>query len=229
MADTTGNIVYTSDPFVALQNQHADIRREAEHNVGILRQEVAKEFNSLDGAVRDSSYKTYAAIDGSADRIVNQTDRLFLHTYDMINNLGKDASTHQGAVSAGLLSLQSEIRNGADRASQASEIAMLKNTIELQKGNALLAEKITAEGDKTRELINGLKVSDLERIILERSNEIHSERHHAWYNRGLFDNSQYGGLVSQINNLNSQMAETRQGVTNFGTMAGVGLSSNTVR
>lgn len=240
MADNTGNVMYTSDPFLALQLQHSDIRysiaeksgdikQDLEHNFATTQRDMANYANHLNTAVLENSYKTAMAVDQRIDSLVNQNDRLFLHQDDQLTNIAKDVARQNGELTTAIVALSAEVRANADKSAQLSEIATLKNTIEMQKGNQYLAERIGSEGEKTRELVNSLKVSDLERLLLERSNELHTERHHLWHTRGLFDNSQYNGIVSQINAMNSQLAETRQGITNFGTMAAVGQSANTVR
>jgi hypothetical protein len=72
-------------------------------------------------------------------------------------------------------------------------------------------------------------------MLIERNTDLNHCRHDYWGARdGLF-NTQFAALSSQLNSqvnaLNSQLAETRQGMVNFGTMAGVGQSStnNNVR
>lgn len=102
---------------------------------------------------------------------------------------------------------------------------------ELAAGHAQLERATVADGGETRRLINELKVQDLNRALIERNTELVSERDRGYFWQGQFGNAQFAQLTSQVNALNSQMTETRQGMVNFGTMAGVGQSStsNNVR
>ena len=97
------------------------------------------------------------------------------------------------------------------------------------------SKQIAYENEKTRDLINSLKNDELNRLLIERNTDLQGCRSDYWGVRdGLFNN-QFAALSSQVNSqlnaLNSQIAETRQGMVNFGTMAGVGQSStsNAVR
>jgi len=102
-------------------------------------------------------------------------------------------------------------------------------------GQSILSKEIFHDGQKTRDLINDLKYHDLNRGMIERNAELiacESDRRH-W--RHYADQSQFQGqwaqLQSQIQAFQSQLQETRQGMVNFGTMAGVGQTStsNNVR
>jgi len=62
-------------------------------------------------------------------------------------------------------------------------------------------------------------------MLIERNSDVNFYRAEADRFEGLYGNGQYAALASQINALNSNLSETRQGLYNFGTMAGVGQSS----
>ena len=89
-----------------------------------------------------------------------------------------------------------------------------------------LSKQVAYENEKTRDLINDLKNSDLNRHLIERNSDINYYRNDCNRWEGLYGNNQFAQLSSQVNALQSNLAETRQGLYNFGTMAGVGQSSN---
>ena len=74
--------------------------------------------------------------------------------------------------------------------------------------------------------MNELNSNDLNRMLIERNAEIVEERHAARHWRGNFDQSQFAALNNQLQTFGSQLQETRQGMVNFGTMAGVGQTSS---
>jgi hypothetical protein len=90
---------------------------------------------------------------------------------------------------------------------------------------------VKEDGDVTRALINDLKYNDLNRALVERNAELVEERHYGRHWRHFADQGQWQSLNSQLQAFQSQLQETRQGMVNFGTMAGVGQTStsNNVR
>jgi hypothetical protein len=98
-----------------------------------------------------------------------------------------------------------------------------------------LSKQVAYENEKTRDLINSLKNDELNRILIERNTDLTHCRHDYWGARDGLLNAQFAALSSQVNSqtnaLNSQLAETRQGMVNFGTMRQVGQdsTSNAVR
>lgn len=199
-----------------LAQQHSDIRREAvEHTNEIVRETLK------------SGYATNNAIETSRSDLSKQVDAIDDTLTDKFFTIARDTQDVRAQVSG----LGYQIRDGFVAAAKDAEINALKTQIEMAKQSTYLSDKIDGQADKTRELINELKNADLNRMLVERNAEIVEERHHARHWRGNFDNAQYASLVSQLNAMNSQLSETRQGINNFGTMAGVGLSStnNNVR
>lgn len=199
-----------------LADQHSTIRRE-----------VAKEASDLESAVRDSSYRTLAATDAVGDRLISQLDKQYHRSEARDYDAGRDLSDLRAQVVA----VTQQIAASADRAAKDSEISVLKNTLEMAKGNALILDKISTDGNETRRLINELKYGDLNRALIERNAELVEERHYARHWRHGFDQSQFAAITSQLQAFQSQLQETRQGMVNFGTMAGVGQTStsNNVR
>lgn len=202
----------------------SDIRREAvEHSAqirsdvafesGRTREVVATKTDELNDAIKSSSWTVSDRVQDEADRITGKATDFFI--------------AQQAADAAGKIELakiaSTQTAGFADLANRISAYAEI---------NALKTQKYVSEdGEKTRALINDLKNADLNRMLIERNSDINYYRHDADRWEGLYGNGQFASLAQQINALNSNLAETRQGLYNFGTMAGVGQSttSNQVR
>lgn len=206
----------TMSDVAMLADQHSTIRRE-----------VAKEANDLESAVRESTYRTLQATDAVGDRLISQLDKQYHRSEARDYDAGRDLSDLRAQVVA----VTAAISAASDRAAKDNEIAVLKNTLEQAKGQSLILEKIGADGNETRRLINELKYGDLNRALIERNAELVEERHYGRFWRHGYDQAQFAAVTSQLQAFQSQLQETRQGMVNFGTMAGVGQSStsNNVR
>lgn len=209
-----------------LATQHNDIRKEAvDHTNDIIKEGLKGDYSTLT-AVKDSRCELSNRIESSTDRIQNAvvahnssiTDRLF--------ELGRDSADIRAQVTQSI----AETRAAADRTAKDAQIAVLQNTIEAAKNTSVILEKVSNDGYETRRLVNELKATDLNRMLIERGNEIseHRGRHDHW--RGAWDQSQFAGIHTQLQAVGSQLQETRQGMVNFGTMLGTtqASSSNSV-
>lgn len=191
-----------------LAEQHSDIRREAaEHTNEIVKEGLKGDYNTQ-GAIKDSRFDTNSRIGALQS---NVDDRFFTVARDTAD-------------------LRAQVVQAIDTVKMATEMASLKGIIEGQKNTTYLSDKITADGEKTRALLNDLKYHDLNRALVERNTELLEERNWGrhWYhgaNQAQFG-QQFAQLQSQMQNFNSQLSETRQGMVNFGTMAGVGQTSS---
>jgi predicted glutamine amidotransferase len=130
-----------------------------------------------------------------------------------------------------------DLRQGQATISKDIELNALKGVIEGQKNTQYLSDKIGDDGEKTRALINDLKFHDLNRSLVERNTElVNCEQDRGRYRDRYWDTrqdqfgAQFAALQNQLQslnqNFNSQLSETRQGMVNFGTMAGVGQTSS---
>lgn len=249
---------------IQLSQEHADIRREnavgfgdTRYNIaersGDIRREIALSTDELNDSVRveggrmrelsaaqtseiikeglKGNHEVFSAVRDNrydlSSRIENNGDRLERAVTDMRGNvadrffaIGRDVA---------------ELRAGQVAAMKDVELNALKTQIEAQKNTQFLSEKIGADGDRTRALINDLKYHDLNRGLVERNAELvelAAERRH-W--RHLADQNQFAGqwaaVQSQLQAFNSQLQDTRQGMVNFGSMAGTtqASTSNAVR
>ena len=199
-----------------LTNQHSDIRREAaEHTNEIVREGMKGDFT------------TQKAITDSLSQVSNQVDAFEDVTNAAFMTVARDTSDLRAQVTG----LGYQVRDGFVAASKDAEINALKTQIEMAKQTTYLSDKIDGDGEKTRSLINDLKYNDLNRDLIERNAalvEVASERR--WW-KSHADQNQWAALNNQLQAFQSQLQETRQGMVNFGTMAGVGQSStsNNVR
>jgi hypothetical protein len=94
-----------------------------------------------------------------------------------------------------------------------------------------LSDKIDGQAERTRELIGKLNDDSLNRQLVERNTELVGALEGGRYWWGRHNDGQFNAVASQLQAFQSQLQETRQGMVNFGTMAGVGQSStsNNVR
>jgi hypothetical protein len=233
-----------------LAGQHADIRREgAEHasdirfnlaeRAGDIRREAAEHTNEIvkegiktgfdiRGDVKDARFDISERVGNQGDRIVDRVeeskDALMARSWDM----GRDTQD----IRAQIIAQQQQMVAGFLGAAKDAEINALKTQMEMAKNTTYLSDKIVHESEKTRDLIGDLKYHDLNRSLVERNAELVEERWGRRHYRGLADQNQWAGqfaqLQSQVQAFNSQLQETRQGLVNFGTMAGnAGQQSST--
>lgn len=215
-----------------LSSQHSDIRREqaeqtsnirreaAEHTNEIIKEGLKEAFN-VRGDVKDSRYDIGERVGNQGDRIVDRVTGGLSQMDDRFFTVARDTAD-----------LRAQVIQAIDVTKMATEMSALKSIIEGQKNTQFLADKIGLEGDRTRALINDLKYHDLNRNLVERNAELVEERFGRRHWRNLADQNQYGSqfaqLQTQIQAFASQLQETRQGMVNFGTMAGnAGQQSST--
>lgn len=184
-------------------------RREVADAKGEVIKEGLKESYATQGAIKDARFDINSRLNGMQ---VNQDDRFFA--------IGRDNADNRAQLSA----LGYQVRDGFGAAAKDMEIQALKT-------QQLVLEAVKQDGERTRSQIRENNDAALNRMLIERNAEIVEERHHARHWRGNFDQAQFQALQSQLQAFQSQLQETRQGMVNFGTMAGVGQTStsNNVR
>lgn len=255
MAD---NIVYSTDPLMGLYQDHSDIRREAANYASDIRREGAEHTNeivkegikseahilqdagkntneivreglkeafNIRGDVKDSRFDVATRLATTEQNLSQQVDAIDDTLTDKFFTLARDTSDLRAQVTG----LGYQVRDGNVALSKDIELNSLKGMLEGQKNTQFLSDKIAADGEKTRNLINDLKYHDLNRGLVERNAELVeaiAERRHWRHHADQFQwAGQFAALQSQMQNFNSQLSETRQGMVNFGTMAGVGQTS----
>jgi hypothetical protein len=232
-----------------IQGTSADIRREqavgfgdTRYNIaertGDIRREVAQGFDKTgDTIMQEGQEGIMATKDARYDlssRITNSTDRVSDRVMELRGLVGERFYT----VGRDL----ADLRQGQATLSKDVELNALKTQLDAAKNTQYLADKIAVDGDKTRSLINDLKYHDLNRGLVERNTEIVNCEQDRRHYRDRWQDSrwdqvqtqfagQWAQLQNQVQAFQSQLQETRQGMVNFGTMAGVGQTStsNNVR
>jgi hypothetical protein len=209
----------------------SDIRREgAEHTNEIVKEGLKSEC-SLRGDIKDARYDVVTRVESVADRLASDINTTSDAIRDRVHEVSRDTIDLRAQVTA----LGITVKENATITALQTEKAVLQNTIEGQKNTQYLSDKIAVENEKTRDLINELKSTDLNRYLIERNTELVEERQYGRHWRHQADQNQFAGqwaaLQSQVQAFASQLQETRQGMVNFGTMAGVGQTStsNNVR
>jgi hypothetical protein len=193
-----------------------DIRREAaEHTNEIIKEGLKESFN-IRGDVKDTRFDVVTRVDAQGDRVVDRLTEHDSKVGDRFFVVGRDLA---------------DIRQGQATLAKDIELNALKTQLEGQKNTQFLSDKITIDGEKTRTLINDLKFHDLNRNLVERNAELvnceqdRRRYHDRWYD-SRFDQvqtqfaGQWAQLQNQVQAFQSQLQETRQGMVNFGTMAG---------
>jgi hypothetical protein len=202
------------------------------------RYEVAKEFNDVDGKIRDGinevvkeglkgDYATQSMINGLERANSQQIDAF----EDVTNNAFMTVARDTADIRAQIIAQQQQVVAGFAAAAKDAEINALKTQIELAKQSTYLSDKIDGQAERTRELIGKLNDDSLNRQLVERNTELVGALEGGRYWWGRHNDGQFNAVASQLQAFQSQLQETRQGMVNFGTMAGVGQSStsNNVR
>lgn len=172
-------------------------------------------------------FVTQKAITDGLAQTSNQIDAF----EDVTNNNFMLVARDTADIRAQVIAQQQQLVAGFSAAAKDSEINGLKTQIEIAKQTTYLSDKIDAGNLKTVELLNTLKEADLNRMLIERNSELVEERGDRRHWEHAAGQGQWAALNSQLQAFQSQLQETRQGMVNFGTMAGVGQSStsNNVR
>ncbi len=224
----------------------ADIRREQSIGFGDVKYAIAEHSEATNRDVLNVGHNTAVKVDEAADKIQQRATDFYTAGQARDFDNSRDLAALRAQIDMANQKLSTEILLATEKTAtaQALESARLGAAValgqsqiskEIAESKYDLSKQVAYENEKTRDLINSLKNDELNRLLIERNTDLNHCRHDYWGARdGLF-NSQFAALSSQVNSqlnaLNSQIAETRQGMVNFGTMAGVGQSStsNAVR
>ena len=235
-----------------LTNQHSDIRLEAAEHRATIQLENMKGFDRVNADVLLSAGQLRAEAAAHTSEIIKEGLKETFNTRGDVKDSRYDLATRMAEHTANLSQqvdriddtsmaqfmqiqrdtsdLKAQVVHAISNADKAAELNALKTIIEGQRNTTYLSDKIGTDGERTRALIQDLKYHDLNRGLIERNAalvEAEAERrhwrHHAEANQF---GSQFAQLQSMMQNFNSQLADTRQGMVNFGTMAGVGQTSS---
>jgi hypothetical protein len=223
-----------------------DIRREQALGFGDVKYSIAEHSEATNRDVLTSGYHTQVKVDEAADKIQQRATDFYIAGQARDFDTSRDISALKAQQDMAAQKLSTEILLSSERAATATALESAKVAAAVALGQSQLSKEIAEskydiskqvsyENEKTRDLINSLKNDELNRMLIERNTDLSCCRQDYWGARDGLLNSQFAALSSQLNSqvnaLNSQLAETRQGMVNFGTMAGVGQSStsNNVR
>lgn len=228
----------STDPFTNLYLDHAAIRRDVAVGTTEVLKEGLKESFNIRGDVKDSRFDIANRIGDSNALLSRQVDAIDDTLTAQLVTISRESADNRAQIMA----LGYQIRDGHLALSKDTELNSLKVQLDAQKNTTYLSDKIGDDGEKTRALIAELNNNDLNRRLVERSAALvtlESDNRH-WghrYDAARWDGhraefgSQMAHLESMMQNVNSQIADTKQSMVNFGNMLGVGQSatSNTVR
>lgn len=224
----------------------SDIRREQAIGFGETKYAIATSSEDTNRDILQTGASTAVKVDEAADKIQQRATDFYIAGQARDFDNSRDLSALRASVDLANQKLSTEILLSSERAATAvalesarlgTAVALGQATLskEVAEGKYDLSKQVAYENEKTRDLINGLKNDELNRMLIERNTDLTHCRHDYWGARDGMFNAQFAALSSQVNSqtnaLNSQLAETRQGMVNFGTMRGVGQdsTSNAVR
>ena len=233
MADTT-----STDPFTNLYLDHAAIRRDIAVDTSELMKEGLKEAYNTRGDVKDTRFDIASRINGSQAELSRQLDAIDDTLSAQLVTISRESADNRAQI----LALGFQVRDGNTALAKDVELNSLKGMLDAQKNTTYLSDKISIDGEKTRALINDLQFNDLNRSLVERGAALvalESDNRHwghrlddvRWAGHRDIFGAQVAQLSSMMQNVNSQISETKQGMVNFGRMSDVsqGASANTVR
>jgi hypothetical protein len=253
MADiVTGTVTGQLDETANLQGQ-ADIRREnvvSEANIrrdvafesgnirattlasgSDIRRETAKEAADTNDIVKTAAWANSDRTGTEADRVVAQDTAYFIAGQQYAFSNATALAALKASTDQQFAATQAAIQLAASQTSAAATLAGERAASAAALGQALIGQQIVQDGNSTRALVNELKMEQLNRELIERNAALVSERDRCGYWQNQHGNSQFASVNSALQAFQSQLQETRQGMVNFGTMAGVGQTStsNNVR
>lgn len=219
----------------ALKAQHSDIRFEQQAQANEIIKEGLKEAFANRADTKDARHDILSSTGANTDRLEKQSSDYFIHSVSADRDAAREIAAMKASTDMATQRLALDIALAGERTAAAAQLETAKIAASLALGHRDIERTVLADGNATRGLINDLKYHDLNRALIERNAELVDERHYGRHWRGIADQGQLGSQISalqnQMQNFNSQLSETRQGMVNFGTMAGVGQTStaNNVR
>lgn len=210
-----------------IMQSSGDIRQEVTRGMADTRFAGAQNAAEIRGDIKDARYDLYSQIDGARDSLeassAGRADRIV----DRIVETKETLNDRFFTVGRDLM----DLRQGQLTLAKDVELNALKTQLDAKENTRYIVDKLQADGEKTRGLINDLKYHDLNRSLVERNAELVECESDRRYWRRHAEQNQYGAqfaqLQSQIQAFNSQLQETRQGIVNFGNMERFGQTSTT--
>lgn len=191
-----------------------------------IRLEQMKQAADIQIEANKNAHDVITSAGNNTDTLTAQLNAHQQSVADRLFSIGRDTQD----IRAQIIAQQQQVLAGFATAAKDSEINALKTQMELAKQTTYVSDKIDADGEKTRALINDLKYNDLNRALVERNSELVEERWGRRYWRDFAGQNQYAALSNQLQAFGSQLNDTRNSMVNFGTQLGVGqrATSNNV-
>lgn len=191
----------------------------------IIKEGLKESYTTLN-AVKDARFDINSRIAESTNSLSQQVDAIDDTVTAQLITIQRDTADLRAQV----ISAQQFNVQAFNQVAKDTEIATLKTQVAIQQQSTYISDKIDADGEKTRGLINDLKTQDLNRMLIERNAEIVEERGERRHYKYAADQSQWAALQSQIQAFGSQLSDARNSMVNFGTQLGVGqrATSNNV-
>ena len=233
--DTTMLAQQHSDIRLEQQRQAFDLSRQMGADTNEIVKEGLKESFASRGDTKDARHEILSSTGANTDRLEKQNSDYFIHSVSADRDAAREIAAMKASADMATQRLALDIALASERTAGAAALEAAKIAASLAIGHRDIERLVVADGSATRALVNDLKYHDLNRTLIERNAELVDERHYGRHWRHLADQGQYQGqwaaLQNQLQAFQSQLQETRQGMVNFGTMAGVGQSStsNNVR
>lgn len=225
-----------------LSGQHSDIRFNIANEHCRTNDIVRQEGQANVMATKDARHDVINEVDRQADRLDGQATSFYIAGQQNDVEAARDLASLKALTDANATAMRHEISLGVEKVGAASALQAEKIASAVALGQATLSKELFYDGQKTRDLINDLKYHDLNRSLVERNAELVNCNQDRRHYRDRWDDarfnqiqagyqSQWAQLQNQVQAFQSQLQETRQGMVNFGTMAGVGQTStsNNVR
>jgi hypothetical protein len=231
MADIVTGTVSGQVDMTSLHKELADSRREQEVIGAAVRHEQAIGDGITVDAIKTAGWHNSDRTGTEADRVVAQDTAYFIAAQSQNFSTATALAALKSSQDASFQNTLAAIALAAAQNSGASALAASEGRAATALGQAVLGQQINADGNMTRALLNTLNTDALNRQLIERNADLVSERDRGLYWHGQHGQGQFAAVSSQLQAFQSQLQETRQGMVNFGTMAGVGQSStsNNVR
>lgn len=191
-----------------------------------IRLEQMKQAADIQNEANKNAHDIITSAGNNTDTLTAQVNAHQQSVADRLFAIGRDTQD----LRAQIISAQQAMVTGFLGAGKDAEIQALKTQMEVAKQTTYVSDKIDADGEKTRALINDLKYNDLNRALVERNSELVEERWGRRYWRDFAGQNQYAALSNQLQAFGSQLNDTRNSMVNFGTQLGVGqrATSNNV-
>jgi hypothetical protein len=223
--------------------RNADTRYAVAQGNNDIRYAIAEHSEATNRDVLSTGFNTSVKVDEAADKIQQRAADFFIAGQARDFDNSRDLAALRATTDLASQKLSTEILLTAERGATATALESAKVAAAVALGQSQISKEIAEskydlskqvayENEKTRDLIHTLKNDELNRLLIERNTDLTHCRHDYWGARDGMFNTQFAALSSQVNSqvnaLNSQLAETRQGLVNFGTMAGnAGQQSST--